>query len=80
MLQDDLAATLKEVIRLQEGRKMPNAQNADKQKEGRIQEKTDITDALTMAILGGRQQPCIEMVKHIGEFRRPRITPSTFDC
>lgn len=80
MLQDDLATTLKEVIRLQEEvREMSNAQNADKQNEERIQEKSYIPDALTTSVLGGRQQSCTESVKHIEEFRMPRIPPSAFD-
>lgn len=80
MLQDDLAATLKEVIRLQEEvREMSNAQHTDKQKEERIQEKSNIPDALTTPGLGGRQQSCTKRVKHIEEFRRPKIPSSTFD-
>lgn len=62
MLQDDLAAMLEEVLRLQEEfRKMTNAQNAEKQKEKRMQEKTDIPG-----------------IKHTEEFRTPRITPINF--
>lgn len=62
MLQDDLAATLEEFLRLQEEfSKMTNAQNEEKQKEKSIQEKTDIPG-----------------IKHTEEFRRPRITPINF--